>query len=548
MNVTKDTIWYNGKFYTQDKAYPSCSAVYCRNGIIMAMGNDDEILSLHPQGAVSVKKHDLKGNYVMPGFVDSHMHLLEYAEQENLIHLEEAHSFEDVLKLCQAKVLSAKKNHKWIRAVGFNQDDWNEKKLPTRKDLDRISTEVPITIRRICLHVSVCNTKALELMGLLDCPPKTDIENFGFYEDGTPNGIIRESSQFLISDALPPLTKDEIKHLIIYGCQKAAAKGIVEIHTDDFHSLPKEHGETIIAAYQELANSDQLPIRIYEQCYLTDEKGLDIFLKEGHYTGETHGLFRIGPLKIVLDGSLGSHSAKMRKDYKNEPGQKGLSYYEQEELYHYAKKAHDAGMQIAVHSIGDGSLEEMLNVYDRIRWENPRTDTRHGIVHCQIMDAAQQDRFREMNLLGYVQPIFLRYDMNIVDDCVGSELASQSYNWRRFLDEGVHLSGGSDCPVESFDIMENIQYAVSRTNFKEHKSWYPENAVTLEEAVKMFTYEGAFASFAEQTRGTISVGKEADFAILNQDLFQTPVDKINEVKVLETVVKGNIVFKAGDYS
>ncbi len=542
----KDTIWYNGKFYTQDKAYPSCSAVYCRNGVIMAMGSDEEILSLHPQGAASVSKHDLKGNYVMPGFVDSHMHLLEYAEHENLIHLEHAKSFDEVVGLCRKAVASAKENHKWVRAVGFNQDDWDEKILPTRKDLDRISTELPITIRRACLHVSVCNTKAMELMGLLDKQPEKDTENYDTYEDGSLNGIIREASQLLINDALPPLTKDEIKDLIVYGCEKAAEKGIVEIQTDDFHSLPNEHGETILAAYKELADAGQLPIRIYEQCYLTDEKGLDIFLKEGHYTGETAGLFRIGPLKIVLDGSLGSHSAKMREDYKNDPGQRGISYYGKDELYRYAKKAHDAGMQIAVHTIGNGSLDDILDVYDQIRWENPRTDTRHGIVHCQIMDRKQQDRFRAMNLLGYVQPIFLRCDMNIVDDCVGPELAAQSYNWRRFLDEGVHLSGGSDCPVESFDVMENIQYAVSRTNFQTQKSWYPENAVTLEEAIHMFTDEGAYASFAERTRGTISIGKEADFAILDKDLFQTPVDKLNEIRVLGTVVKGNIVFKATD--
>ena len=224
----KDTIWYNGKFYTQDKAYPSCSAVYCRNGVIMAMGSDEEILSLHPQGAASVSKHDLKGNYVMPGFVDSHMHLLEYAEHENLIHLEHAKSFDEVVGLCRKAVASAKENHKWVRAVGFNQDDWDEKILPTRKDLDRISTELPITIRRACLHVSVCNTKAMELMGLLDKQPEKDTENYDTYEDGSLNGIIREASQLLINDALPPLTKDEIKDLIVYGCEKAAEKGLLK--------------------------------------------------------------------------------------------------------------------------------------------------------------------------------------------------------------------------------------------------------------------------------------------------------------------------------
>lgn len=541
-----DSIWYNGDFYTQDPAYPSCSAIYVRNGIIMAMGSNEEILSIKEAGAEFAIKHDLKGKRVMPGFVDSHMHLLQFAEHESLIHLENAKSIEEVISLCKEKVDFAKENGKWVRGVGFNQDDWTESAFPTREDLDKISTEVPVTIRRICLHSSVCNTKAMQLMGLMDGKPLENPENFGYYEDGTPNGIIKEMSQSLISDAVPPLTKDEIKEFIVYGCNRAAEKGIVEIQTDDFHSLPEERGETIIEAYKELADEGKLPIRIYEQCYLTDEAGLERFLSQGHSTGESAGLFRIGPLKIVLDGSLGSHTAKMRNDYKNEPGQKGISYHTKEELYHYAKKAHDAGMQIAVHTIGDGSLDEILDVYERIQWENPRTDCRHGIVHCQIMDAEQQERFRKMNLLGYVQPIFLRYDMNIVDDCVGRELAVQSYNWRRFIDEGVHISGGSDCPVESFDIMANIQYAVSRTNFETGKAWYPENAVTLKEAVKMFTYEGAYASFAERTRGSITVGKEADFVVLSADPFALPVEKLSEIEALATVVKGDTVYGAAN--
>ncbi|MCI6537187.1 amidohydrolase [uncultured Eubacterium sp.] len=541
----KDLILYNGHFYNGAADWDTASAVYCRNGVIVAMGSDEDMLSMPACGqAEETETYDLQGHYVMPGFIDSHMHLLDFAEQEKMVHLEAARSFEDVIALCGAQIEQAKKNNKWIRAVGFNENDWGQDDFPTRKDLDRISTEVPVTIRRVCLHVSVCNTRALEVMGLLEHPPIENLENFGFFEDGTLNGVIKEFSQELINDVLPPLTKEEIKELIVYGCEKAAEKGIVEIHTDDFHSTPWEHGETVLEAYHELVAEEKLPLRINEQCYLPDEEGLDVFLKQGHYTGETDGLFKVGPLKIILDGSLGSHTAWMRADYKNEEGQRGVRYYDEAALYHLAKKAHDAGMQIAVHAIGDASLQQMLDIYERIQWENPRADCRHGMVHCQIMDRMQQDRFKQMNLLGYVQPVFLRYDMNIVDECVGTELAAQSYNWRRFLDQGVHLSGGSDCPVESFDIMQNIQYAVSRTDFSTGKSWYPENAVSMEEAVRMFTWEGAYASFAEQTRGSIEIGKEADFAVLSKDLFREPVEKINQIKTLMTIVKGNVVFDA----
>ncbi len=536
-----DRIWFNGNFYTEDQAYPECTALYVRNGIIMAMGTDSEILALDKDGTAELT--DLEGRFVMPGMIDSHMHLLEFAGQDSLIHLESARSFSDVIEMCSERVSWARENAKWVRAIGFNQDDWDVKVLPTRLDLDKIASDIPITIRRACLHVSVCNTKAMEIMGLISNPPES-LKNYDMYEDGTLNGVIREDAQFMIESAMPPLTKEEIKELIIAGTTKAAAQGIVEVQTDDFHSVALGNEELIIEAYKELAESGELPIRIYEQCFLSNKDNLINFLNHGHYTGEEYGLFRIGPLKVVTDGSLGSHSAYMRKPYLNDPEKTGIPYYGSEELYEYFKVAHDHGMQIAVHCIGDASLDDTLNGFERIQWENPRTDCRHGIVHCQIMDNDQLERFRKMNTIGYVQPVFLRYDMNIVEDCVGEELASTSYNWRRFIDKGVHISAGTDCPVEKFDTMPNIEYAVTRTNYENGRSWFPENNVTLKEALSMYTYEGAYASFAERTRGTLTVGKEADMVILDKNIFEVPENDIHTINILETVVKGNTVFKA----
>ena len=536
-----DRIWINGHFYTEDKAYPACSALYARNGVIMAMGTDEEVLSYDKEGKAQIC--DLKGAYVLPAFRESHMHLLEYAQQDTMVHLEDAKSFRDVMDLCSARLDWAKENGKWIAAVGFNQDDWDEAILPTGEDLDRISTEVPITIRRSCLHISVCNSKAMKVMGLNENTITAAPENYDRRPDGSLNGVIREMAQFEIFSSFPKLSKDEIKAQILHGCKKLAEYGITEVQTDDFHSVPGVDAETIIDAYRELGEAGALPIRVYEQCYLHDEKGLQQFLDAGHYTGQTFGNFMIGPLKVVMDGSLGSHSAFMRSDYRNDPGQRGIAYYTEEEVYRYMKLAHDNGMQIAIHCIGDAALDRILKALKRIQWENPRVDCRHGIVHCQIMDDEQLEVFRKQGLIGYVQPIFLRCDMYVVNECVGDSLASTSYNWRKFLDKGVHLSGGSDCPVEFFDIMKNLQYAVTRTDFKTGKAWYPENAVTREEAVSMFTYEGAYASFGERERGTLSIGKEADLVVLDRDFFSVPAEQIDKIRVLQTVCKGKVLYQ-----
>lgn len=535
-----DTVFYNGNIYTQDRAYPKCSALAVKNGVIIALGGDEEILKMADE---STEKIDLGGRLMMPGFVDSHLHMLFYAQEASLIDLSETKRFDDVKKLCSEKVQWAKENGKWVQGIGFNQDDWDVKTIPTRKDLDEITEEVPLTIRRTCHHITVCNTKALEVMGLMDEKEGETQINMGFYPDGTPDGSLKEDSQNVVTDALPLPTKEEIKELIIFGCNQAAAQGIVELHSDDFLLIPGEAGEQVMEAYRELSEAGELPIRIYQQCMLWGEELLQQFLDNGHRTGESYGFYRVGPLKIVTDGSLGAHTAYMRKPYANDPQTKGKANYTDEQLYKMCKVAHDNGMQIATHCIGDGSLQQILDAYEKVQLENPRPDCRHGIVHCQIMDESQQDRFKEQNLLAYVQPVFVRADMNVVDDCVGSDLAKTSYNWRRFEDMGVHQSGGSDCPVEKFDILPNLEYAVTRKNRELQKSWYPENAVTLEEAVRMFTYEGAYASFAENVRGSITVGKYADLVVVDKDIFALPAEEIHTTKVDMTMVGGKMVYQ-----
>ena len=248
--------------------------------------------------------------------------------------------------------------------------------------------------------------------------------------------------------------------------------------------------------------------------------------------------------KLIADGSLGSHTAWMRNPYKNAPDTCGTPNMSDDEIYELMKCAHDHGMQIATHCIGNAAVQQVLDTYERIQLENPRTNCRHGIVHCQIMDSIQQDRFQKQNILAYIQPIFLRYDMHIVDDCIGAENSAQTYNWRRFADLGVHMSGGSDCPVEHFDIIPNLAYAVTRTNPNTGESWHKENSLSLEEAVKMFTYEGAYTSFSENVRGSLKPGKLADLVVLDKDIFKIPGSEIHTAKVLLTMAGGKISYNS----
>ncbi|NCE98075.1 amidohydrolase [Emergencia sp. 1XD21-10] len=521
-----DTIFYNGTIYTQDQAYPACSAIAVKNGVIAALGSDQEMLAL---ASSRTERIDLAGRFVVPGFIDSHLHFIYDAMVRRTIDLSETKSLSEAMELCRGRVSEISEKGGWLLAGGFNQDDWIEKTMPTRTDLDAISEEVPVVLQRACLHISVCNTKALALSGLLE---------------SCPDGIVREQMQNAISEAEPLPDLDELKELIQDAARAAARAGITEVHTDDFTVLPGTCGKLILQAYRELSEAGKLDVRIYEQCNLETLPELKQFLAAGHRTGDDYGFFRIGPLKIITDGSLGAHTAAMLAPYCNAPETCGVLNYTDEKLQEMISLAQEYGMQMAIHCIGDGALEQTLNALRRAHYENPKANLRHGIVHCQIMSEKQQDWFQKLNLLAYIQPIFVRYDMHIVEDCVGEELEATSYNWRRFAELGVHQCAGSDCPVEKFDILPNLQYAVTRKDPVSGKTWYPQYGLTLEEALRAFTYEGAYAGFSEGVRGTISVSKYADLTVLDRNLFEIPAEEISEAKVVLTMTGGKVTYRA----
>lgn len=532
-----DLIFYNGNIRTLDRSAPVCQAVAVKNGIILRLGTDDEVLAYATKETRCI---DLQGKTVLPGFADTHMHLVDYYRTTQRVDLSQARSFEEVAQALRKRAAELTPDQ-WIFGANFNQDQWPGGTLPTRLDLDGTGIENPVCIQRSCWHISVLNTKALDAIGLLHEPATTSLY-MDFFEDGTPTGAIKENSQNIIHKSFPLPSLEELKRWLKCAMEAVAAKGITQVHSEDFQAFSRDTRELVMQAYIELAEAGEMPVRVYEQCLMPTKEQLERFLAQGHFTGERHGHFTLGPFKVVNDGSLGAHTAALRQPYANDPSTKGLPLYDQQTLNELFEIAHKNGLQIAVHCIGDASCESVLDAYENAMLKYPRPDHRHGVLHCQIMDHALQDRFKQLNVIAYVQPVFLRYDMHIVDECVGPELARQSYNYRRFCDLGVHQCGGSDCPVEQFDVLPNICHAVTRSDNNGAPAWYPENGVTVDEAVRMFTTEAAYASFCENVRGTIEVGKYADLTILDQDIYTVEPSAIKDIQVCMTVVDGKIVY------
>ena len=520
-------IYYNGNIYLNDEGCNKHSAFAVEDGVVKATGSDEEIMSLSNGNDTMV---DLQGRLVMPGFVDSHLHFIEYAIEKSFVNLSSARSKDELLQMMREHLPEALMKKRPLRGFSFDNNYWEDPSLPTREDLDSISTEIPITVRRTCHHVTVCNTPALIFCGMME---------------KNPDGILNEEEQNAVLEKLLVFTKDDFKEMIVDACRDAVSKGITEVQTDDLEYMRKElYGETILEAYMELDREERLPIRVYEQCNLPTKERLTAFLNKGYRTGQSTGHFTIGPLKLVADGALGSRTAALRKPYPDDPSNYGILNFTDQEMDELVDMANRAGMQIAIHGIGDRTIDQIISSFEKALKAYPRTDHRHGIVHCQITHPEQLKKMKELGLMAYIQPIFLRSDQWIVTERVGEDLASTSYDWRTMTDMGIHLGFGSDCPVEPFDVLSNMYYAVEAKDPDKEIPWHPEHAVTLEEAIRSFTIEGAYASFSESRRGRILPGYAADFVVIDRDITALGPESLTEAKVLFSFVDGKEVYRS----
>lgn len=538
-----DLILINGNIHTMNKDFPNAQAIGIDKDKIIKVGTNDEVLPLSKD---HTKVIDLEGKTLVPGFNDSHMHLVSYGYSLTMANLNGTTSIEDIIE--KTKDFMKEKNiapDKWVRGRGWNQDYFTGQKLfPTRYDLDKISTSHPVCLTRACGHVLVLNSKALEVLKIDKNTPQFPGGEFDLDEKGEPLGIFREDAMRPVYNAIPSPSLDEIKNMIYDGCKELNKCGITSIGTDDFEALPQADYEDIIKAYKNLISEEKSLVRIYEQCLISDQNRLENFLRKGYKTGLGDNKFKIGPLKLLIDGSLGARTAALVEEYSDEPGNTGIVTLTQEYLDRLVKTAHDENCQVAIHGIGDRGMYMAFASIEKALQSNPRDSHRHGIVHAQITDKALLDKFKNLNAIAYIQPIFLDYDWHIVEDRIGPERMKTSYNWKTMKDMGIHIPCGSDAPVEFFNVMHGIYEAVTRKDLKgkPEEGWLPEQALNPYEALYAFTMEGAYASFEEDVKGSIEEGKLADMVLLSEDILSIDHDKIKDIQVLMTIFNGQLVY------
>ena len=536
-------LYKNGKVYTGE--LPLQEDFVVEGGRFTFVGDNSECKKFNCDESNYDEIIDLNGRFVCAGFNDSHMHLLNYGQFLSMAHLNEhTGSLRDVIEELKRFAISGhKRGGLWISGRGWNQDYFGDvKRLPNRYDLDQVSTDYPVVATRCCGHCLVVNSKALELCGITATTSAPAGGRIGI-EDGEPDGRFYDAAMSLIYDNIPAPSKEEIKNMIRIACKSLNSYGVTSSQTDDYCVFNGVSWKIINQAYRELEESGELTVKVYEQCNFRTLSELKEFVEEGCVTGVGSDFFKIGPLKLLGDGSLGARTAYLSEPYSDDPSTCGIPIFSREQMEELVDYANENGMSVAIHTIGDKTMDFALDAIEKALAKQPARDHRHGVVHCQITRPDQLKRLADMRIHIYAQTIFLDYDINIVEDLVGPERAEASYSWKTLMKNGCIVSNGTDSPVELPDALAGIQCAVTRTTLDGKKGPYlPEEAFTIEEALDTYTYNGAIASFDEKTKGLIALGYAADFVILEKNPFEIEPSAIKDIAVEATYINGQKVF------
>jgi predicted amidohydrolase YtcJ len=527
-----ETIFRGASVYTAWDEAPRRAAILVKSGTVAFVGNEAEARAAAP----AAKIIDLVGAVLTPGLTDTHGHVRSLGTLRRMIDCRGV-SKEEIVRRVKVLAASAAPGT-WIRGRAWDQNRWTDTAFPTAADLEAAAPKTPVVLGRVDGHAIWVNAAALRAAGVTKAtvdPPGGRIERL---EDGSPAGVLVDNAMALVNRAIPAPGEDEIRRDFLAGleaCAKAGLTGVGEASG----SSPAD-----LAILEKLAKEGKLPVRVYAT---VGPKDLDAALARGPVS---EGRLTVRALKIVADGALGSRGAALLADYSDSPGNRGLDVTAPEEVERLAVKALRGGFQVWTHAIGDRANRITLDAYEKSLSSVHPVDPRPRIEHAQILAPGDAGRFAKLGVIASMQPTHATSDWPWVEARVGNERAKGSYAWRTLLKAGARLAGGSDFPVESEEPLLGIYAAVTRqeTNGKPPGGWRMEEALTRAEALRLFTVDNAYAEFAEKRRGRIAPGFDADFTVLDREIFApgTPAGEILKAKVVMTVVGGEIVYRSGE--
>jgi len=529
-----DKVLINGKIWTVDPARPWAEAVAVRDGRIAAVGTTDEIRKMAGRETETI---DLKNAFILPGFIDSHVHFVNGGYSLMNIQLREAKTRDAFVARIAAKAKSLPKGE-WILNGGWDHTQFDPVELPRKEWIDAVTPDHPVCVNRLDEHMILANSLALKLAGVTKATPvPAGGEIVKDPATGEPTGILKDAAMDLVYDKVPAPSLEQNKRAVEAALKYAAEKGVTSVHDVS--------GEVGFDIYQDLDRNRRLTARITFYIPITSD---DLALRLKLKTPFGNDRLRFAGLKGFADGSLGSATAYFFEPYEDDPKTSGLLHGQMfpDGVMEKRVLAADAGgLQVALHAIGDRANAIILDIFERTAARHGGRDRRFRIEHAQHLRPADIIRFGKLGVIASVQPYHLIDDGRWAQSKIGPARARWTYPFKTLLDNGVRLACGSDWPVAPMDPILGIYAAVTRRTLddKNPGGWVPEQKIPLEEAIRGFTLNGAFAEFAEALKGSITAGKRADFVVLDRNLFEIKPEEIREAKVTLTVVDGDIVFR-----
>jgi hypothetical protein len=538
-HLKADLILYNGKLHTQDADYPAATAVAMRDGRFLAVGDDAKVRTF---ADADTRLIDLGGRRVLPGLTDAHFHLYDWALGRQQLPLAEATSLAD-LKDRLAQRASEATPGDWILGQGWNESRWPEQRMPNRDDLDAVAPDQPVILWRSDLHLAVVNSRALQAADITAQTPNPEQGVIDRDAAGEPTGILREMAISLVRDVIPSPTEEETVAALRAALPALHALGLTGVH--DHRIMGGADGPPSFRAYQRLQAADELVLRLWMD--LPGER-LDEAIALGLRSGMGDDRLRVGHLKLFSDGGQGARTAWMLEPYED-TGQCGMPLTPMDVISEKVHQAHRAGLAVAVHAIGDRANRELIGVFERVLSAERAAETAppaapHRIEHAQNLRPADVGRLARLDVVASVQPIHATDDIPMTEASVG-ERARFAYPFRDLWDAGVTLALGSDAPVASPNPFWGIHAAVTRQRRDGTPAggWYPQQRLTVSEAVWGFTMGPALVSGREPELGSITPGKLADLVVLDRDIFAIAPGDIAKTTVTMTVFDGQVVYE-----
>jgi predicted amidohydrolase YtcJ len=530
-----DLLLINGNVWTANPTQPKAQAVGVLGERIVAVGSNQEVELWR---GVSTRVIDLGGKLLLPGFNDAHVHFVEGGSQLDRIQLNDATSPQEFVRRIVDQVRKTPKGE-WILGGDWDETKWNPPRLPTKQLIDALTPETPVFVSRYDGHMALANSVALRLANIDSKTPDPPGGVVVRDEHGNPTGALKDAATDLMAKAIPPLSHEQRLHAIRRALAHAASLGVTSVQ-----HMVAEYED--IAVYSALLQRGELTTRIYAAPLITqvdDEAKIGI----RHAFGSPS--LRLGALKAFADGSLGSATAYFFEPFLDQPDNHGLLSDEMQPLSRMRDrmmKADAASLQICTHAIGDEGISTILDLYDEVERAHGQADRRFRIEHAQHMAAKDFDRFRQLHVIASVQPYHAIDDGRWAEGRIGHDRASRTYAFRTFLNHGVRLAFGTDWDVAPLNPMLTLYAAVTRATLdgKNPNGWFPEQKLTIAEAIEAYTVGSAYAEFQENEKGSITPGKLADMVVVNEDLFSIASEKIREAKILKTFVGGKLVYEA----